>query len=40
MEAWETALAETPLACLGLAQAWNEPEISAEQIAAVLESMS
>ena len=35
MDAWESSLAETPLACLGPEQAFSEPRISAEEIEAV-----
>ncbi len=39
MEAWEEDLAETPVWCLGPAQAWTEPEIPAGEVAAVRESL-
>ena len=35
MDAWESSLADTPVDCLGTAQAFSEPEISAEQVEAV-----
>lgn len=34
MEAWEEQLGDTPLSCLGPSQAFHEPEITAEQVAA------
>ena len=35
MDAWEEQLAETPVWCLGPGQAFNEPQITTEQVAAV-----
>ena len=35
MDAWEGSLAETPVDCLGTAQVWADPEITADQVAAV-----
>lgn len=35
MDAWESALADTPVWCLGPGQAFVEPQITAEQVEAV-----
>ena len=35
MDYWESSLADTPLSCLGPDQAFSEPRITAEQVAAV-----
>ncbi len=35
LEAWEASLAETPMDCLGPGQTFAEPQVSAEQVAAV-----
>lgn len=39
MDAWEEQLADTPLSCLGPGQAFNEPEISNEEIQSVVISL-
>ena len=35
MDAWESALADTPVWCLGPGQAFVEPQITAEHVEAV-----
>ena len=39
MDAWESSLADTPLSCLGPDQAFNEPQITAEQVEAIREEL-
>ena len=39
MDAWEEQLAETPVWCLGPGQAFNEPQITTKQVAAVREGL-
>lgn len=40
MDAWESALADTPVWCLGPGQAFVEPTVTAVEVAAVREGLA